>query len=201
MALERLKLLRRRLKDAGQAEAAAGQDKPNPPAEPAPVSIETRDLEEEVLSSTNNDNETGDTPITPAADKETRVDHEGQVDRLSTEDSEPPPAAANEDGTSKETAEVAAVRANANGAEGGEEEEEVEDESKYLKAFPLAVLTFGLCLSTFVVALDNTIIATAIPRITTVFDSLNDVGWYGKPDTHSVAVVLRDLCMQDPRTS
>jgi hypothetical protein len=33
-----------------------------------------------------------------------------------------------------------------------------DDESKYPKAFPLAILTFGLCLSTFVVALDNTII-------------------------------------------
>ena len=54
-----------------------------------------------------------------------------------------------------------------------------DDESKYPKAFSLAILTFGLCLSTFVVALDNTIIATAIPKITTVFDSLNDVGWYG----------------------
>ena len=29
------------------------------------------------------------------------------------------------------------------------------------------------------VALDNTIISTAIPTITTVFHSLNDVGWYG----------------------
>jgi len=55
----------------------------------------------------------------------------------------------------------------------------------------------GLCLSTFVVALDNTIIgrfgkdylnyntklttcaATAIPKITSVFNSLEDVGWYG----------------------
>jgi fucose permease len=54
-----------------------------------------------------------------------------------------------------------------------------DDESKYPKGGPLAILTFGLCLATFVVALDNTIIATAIPRITTVFDSLNDVGWYG----------------------
>ena len=54
-----------------------------------------------------------------------------------------------------------------------------DDESKYPRALPLALLTFGLCMSTFVVALDNTIIATAIPRITTVFDSLNDVGWYG----------------------
>jgi len=33
-----------------------------------------------------------------------------------------------------------------------------DDESKYPRAFPLAILTFGLCLSTFVVALDNTII-------------------------------------------
>ncbi|KAL9620790.1 MAG: hypothetical protein Q9160_004690 [Pyrenula sp. 1 TL-2023] len=55
----------------------------------------------------------------------------------------------------------------------------VDDESKYPKALPLALLTLGLCLSIFVVALDNTIIATAIPRITTVFNSLNDVGWYG----------------------
>src|ERR1700733_7689022 len=54
-----------------------------------------------------------------------------------------------------------------------------DDESKYPKGGSLAILTFGLCLATFVVALDNTIIATAIPRITTVFDSLNDVGWYG----------------------
>ncbi|KAI5119573.1 hypothetical protein M0805_006458 [Coniferiporia weirii] len=43
----------------------------------------------------------------------------------------------------------------------------------------LALLTVGLCLVIFVVALDNTIIATAIPTITTVFDSLDDVGWYG----------------------
>lgn len=54
-----------------------------------------------------------------------------------------------------------------------------DDETKYPKSYKLAILTFGLCLSTFVVALDNTIIATAIPKITTVFDSLNDVGWYG----------------------
>ncbi|KKY28642.1 putative mfs transporter [Phaeomoniella chlamydospora] len=57
--------------------------------------------------------------------------------------------------------------------------DEPEDESKYPKGLPLYLLTFGLCLGTFVVALDNTIIATAIPRITTVFDSLNDIGWYG----------------------
>lgn len=54
-----------------------------------------------------------------------------------------------------------------------------EDESKYLQGLPLTFLTIGLSLTTFVIALDNTIIATAIPRITTVFNSLEDVGWYG----------------------
>lgn len=54
-----------------------------------------------------------------------------------------------------------------------------DDETEYPQGGPLAILTFGLCLATFVVALDNTIIATAIPKITTVFNSLNDVGWYG----------------------
>ena len=58
-------------------------------------------------------------------------------------------------------------------------ENDAEDETKYPGGFKLAVLTFGLCMALFVVALDNTIIATAIPRITTVFDSLDDVGWYG----------------------
>lgn len=57
--------------------------------------------------------------------------------------------------------------------------EEPEDESKYLSGFKLGILSLGLCLTTFVIALDNTIIATAIPKITTVFNSLNDVGWYG----------------------
>ncbi|TDL27600.1 putative major facilitator superfamily transporter [Rickenella mellea] len=57
--------------------------------------------------------------------------------------------------------------------------EEVEDESKYPSGFPLGILTAGLCMVTFVIALDNTIIATAIPTITTAFNSLGDVGWYG----------------------
>ncbi|KAF2120820.1 MFS transporter [Lophiotrema nucula] len=72
-------------------------------------------------------------------------------------------------------------KASTNGNAEGDPEapQEVEDESKYLKGFKLAILSLGLCLTTFVIALDNTIIATAIPRITTVFNSLDDVGWYG----------------------
>ena len=54
-----------------------------------------------------------------------------------------------------------------------------DDESQYMSGSKLVLLSIGLCLATFVIALDNTIIATAIPRITTEFDSLDDVGWYG----------------------
>ena len=43
----------------------------------------------------------------------------------------------------------------------------------------LAIIIVGLCFSVFCVALDNTIIATAIPRITDEFHALQDVGWYG----------------------
>ncbi|KAL9063117.1 MAG: hypothetical protein Q9157_008409 [Trypethelium eluteriae] len=60
-----------------------------------------------------------------------------------------------------------------------DEDTTTEDETIYPGGFKLAILSFGLCLALFVVALDNTIIATAIPRITSVFDSLDDVGWYG----------------------
>ena len=61
-----------------------------------------------------------------------------------------------------------------------EEEEEVEeDETEYPKAAQLALISIALCLSVFCMALDNTIITTAIPRITDQFKAINDVGWYG----------------------
>ncbi|KAI9841230.1 MAG: MFS sugar transporter [Thelocarpon superellum] len=60
-----------------------------------------------------------------------------------------------------------------------EEREEFEDESRYPQGITLGLITLALCLSVFLVALDQTIIATAIPRITDQFKSLDDVGWYG----------------------
>ncbi|BAE61344.1 unnamed protein product [Aspergillus oryzae RIB40] len=41
------------------------------------------------------------------------------------------------------------------------------------------MITIALYLAIFLVALDRTIISTAIPRITDTFHSLNDIGWYG----------------------
>ncbi|KAJ2902891.1 Tetracycline resistance protein TetB/drug resistance transporter [Zalerion maritima] len=43
----------------------------------------------------------------------------------------------------------------------------------------LVLVTVALSLSVFCVSLDNTIVATAIPRITDEFNSINDIGWYG----------------------
>ena len=50
---------------------------------------------------------------------------------------------------------------------------------EYPKGFRLVGILLALILSIFLVALDMTIIATAIPRITDQFHSLDDVGWYG----------------------
>ncbi|KAJ6180746.1 hypothetical protein N7519_011207 [Penicillium mononematosum] len=50
---------------------------------------------------------------------------------------------------------------------------------QYPKGPQLALITLALCLGVFLVALDNSIIATAIPKITVQFHSLEDVGWYG----------------------
>ncbi|KAI6883300.1 MFS transporter [Hortaea werneckii] len=63
--------------------------------------------------------------------------------------------------------------------EGMEKEADEEDNTEYPKAMKLALITIALCLSVFCMALDNTIISTAIPRITDEFKAINDVGWYG----------------------
>lgn len=49
----------------------------------------------------------------------------------------------------------------------------------YPTSFKLLMITIALMLSVFCMALDNTIIATAIPKITDQFKAIDDVGWYG----------------------
>lgn len=84
------------------------------------------------------------------------------------------------DSTSQATKKQAQVTVTSENAEpGATEVETTPDNIIYPTGFKLAMLTFGLCMAQFVVALDNTVIATAVPRITTDFDSLGDVGWYG----------------------
>ena len=57
--------------------------------------------------------------------------------------------------------------------------EATEDPYAYPGPLALSLLTLGICLSVFLVSLDRTIVATAIPRITDEFHSSHDVGWYG----------------------
>ena len=56
---------------------------------------------------------------------------------------------------------------------------EAEDESGYPHGATLVSIIIALCLAVFLVALDQTIVATAIPRITDDFKSVQDIGWYG----------------------
>ena len=52
-------------------------------------------------------------------------------------------------------------------------------EGNYLPmGLKLYLIVFSLMLAVFCVALDNTIIAVAIPKITDQFHNINDVGWY-----------------------
>ncbi|KAL2194039.1 major facilitator superfamily domain-containing protein [Corynascus similis CBS 632.67] len=53
-----------------------------------------------------------------------------------------------------------------------------EDGTEYPTGLTLGLIVLALCLSVFTMALDNSIIATAIPKITDQFHSLPDVGWY-----------------------
>ncbi|MCJ1276755.1 MFS sugar transporter [Puttea exsequens] len=57
--------------------------------------------------------------------------------------------------------------------------EKLDDEPEYPTGAKLGIIVASLCLSVFLMALDNTIIATAIPKITDYFEALDDVGWYG----------------------
>jgi hypothetical protein len=57
--------------------------------------------------------------------------------------------------------------------------EEAEDTTHHVHGAARFILVFGLCVTTFLIGLDQLIIATAIPKITSLFHSLNDVGWYG----------------------
>ncbi|KAL9477340.1 hypothetical protein ACSS6W_007181 [Trichoderma asperelloides] len=54
----------------------------------------------------------------------------------------------------------------------------------------LIILFAGLFLAALCVGLDRTIVATAIPKITSDFNSLDDVGWYGS------AYLLTNCCFQ-----
>ncbi|RQM05029.1 hypothetical protein DH86_00003911, partial [Scytalidium sp. 3C] len=96
-------------------------------------------------------------------------------DEKRAEGSEPVPQEQGQEATSGEKEPQNGDRAVSKDAAGDAEEEEIE----YPNKFKLTLITIALCLAVFCMALDNTIIATAIPRITDQFKAVDDVGWYG----------------------
>ena len=71
--------------------------------------------------------------------------------------------------------------------------DKLSDEPEYPTGAKLAIITASLCLSVFLMALDNTIIATAIPKITDHFKALDDVGWYGSCMTNAEFSCIKAL--------
>jgi hypothetical protein len=61
-----------------------------------------------------------------------------------------------------------------------------EDDIVYPTGLKRVVIISALLLAVLLVALDQTIVATAIPKITDRFNSVSDIGWYG-----SVSFLIR----------
>lgn len=53
------------------------------------------------------------------------------------------------------------------------------EDHEYPTKSRLAIVLLSLFLGTFLVAIDTTIVSVAIPKISTQFKALDDVGWYG----------------------
>lgn len=53
------------------------------------------------------------------------------------------------------------------------------DEPEYPPLAKVIVVIIGLYLAVFLVALDQTILGVAIPKITDQFNSITDIAWYG----------------------
>ncbi|EAS31810.3 drug:H+ antiporter-2 [Coccidioides immitis RS] len=78
-----------------------------------------------------------------------------------------------------EPAAVASLEQPRDAQETSEKSENARAEPEYASGITLLIIIIGLSLAVLLVALDNTIITTAIPTITNHFKALDDVGWYG----------------------
>ncbi|KAJ5893095.1 hypothetical protein N7504_009786 [Penicillium tannophilum] len=76
------------------------------------------------------------------------------------------------------TESAVAVTGMSESAKREETQEETQDTNRPLKVSRVFMISAVLCLATLCVSIDNTIISTAVPRITKQFHSIDDVGWY-----------------------
>ncbi|TGO24259.1 hypothetical protein BPAE_0107g00060 [Botrytis paeoniae] len=63
-------------------------------------------------------------------------------------------------------------------------------EQQYVTGLKLHLIVFSLTLACFLMTLSSSVLATAIPRITSEFHSVEDIGWYGS------AYLLSNCAMQ-----
>lgn len=52
----------------------------------------------------------------------------------------------------------------------------------YPNGWRLGIVIVSFLFGTLLVAIDNTIVGTVVPKISTVFNALDEVGWYGSSD-------------------
>ena len=100
----------------------------------------------------------GDNKLEQEGMEAPKMDNQGESKEVSTEKDD------KEVGTEEGEASKAAI-----------DDEDIE----YPHGPKLWVILAALCLAVFLVALDQTIISTAIPKITDHFKSIQDIGWYG----------------------
>jgi hypothetical protein len=63
----------------------------------------------------------------------------------------------------------------------------------YPTGLKLVLIISALLVAVFLVALDQTIVATAIPKITDRFNSVSDIGWYGSVCSCCICEASRNL--------
>lgn len=70
-------------------------------------------------------------------------------------------------------------------------EESIGDKTRdyELKGLPLSLIIIGLGLAIFLMSLDSSIISTAIPVITSQFNSTGDIAWYGSAYSFSMCAL------------
>ncbi|KAK1963073.1 major facilitator superfamily transporter [Colletotrichum sublineola] len=61
----------------------------------------------------------------------------------------------------------------------GYRRDEKGEKEEWVEGWPLAFLLLGICLVVFLISVDRTILTTAIPYITSEFQSTAEIGWYG----------------------
>ncbi|KPM38176.1 hypothetical protein AK830_g8402 [Neonectria ditissima] len=81
--------------------------------------------------------------------------------------------------STQDEAATGSVQMDTGGSTTIETPEKKKEEPGYPNIYKRVVIMLSLYLAMFLIILDSSIIATAVPRITDEFDSISDIGWYG----------------------